>query len=170
LHPDYVGERLIQDKPLAGEEELEEDGLVEDEDAKSDKDTSEELEDAVEDKGSTQLQTPGLYKLTYKRTSEIMRPQHALVYASIQGRTMRNEICLMDLDSLKMTTRDIIVAMSRPTKGADLHMMTYAQQKQLLEDIELKLQHNELDLRKRVRDSKNQEPSERVTPSRIGRE
>jgi len=76
---------------------------------------------------------------------------------------------LMDLDSPKMTMRDIITAMSRPTKGSDLHFISYGQQKQLLEEIDFKYRHNEFDLRKRVLESKHQEPSERPTPSRVGR-
>ena len=159
LHPDFIGERLFEEKPVAEDD---------DEDAKSDAGALEELEDTVEDKGSVQ-QAPGTYTLTYKRTSELLRPQHALVYASIQGRTMKNSVCLMDLDSPKVTMRDIITAMSRPTKGTDLHFMSYSQQKQMMEEIEENWLCGELDLRKRVIDSKHQEPSERPTPSRVGR-
>ena len=172
LHPDYVGEKLFEEEkpaeeaPEAGEVPAEADG--DDEDAKSDADALEELDDTVDDKGSVQ-QAPGVYKLTYKRASEILRPQHALVYASIQGRTMKNSVCLMDLDNKKMTTRDIITAMSRPTTGLDLHFMSYGQQKQLLEEIDIKYRHGDFDLRKRVLESKHQEPSERPTPSRVGR-
>ena len=140
----------------------------------------EELEDSAEDRGSTQetlevRQADGtvvkktVYKLTYKRASEILRPQHALVYASIQGRTMRRSVALMDLDSPNMTMRDVITAMSRPTTGSDLHFVTERQQREMLEIIELKHGLGDFDLRKRVRDSKVIAPSERPTPSRVGR-
>ena len=75
----------------------------------------------------------------------------------------------MDLDSPKMTVRDVITAMSRPTKGSDLHFVTQAQQKDMFEKIENRYAHKEFDLRKRVSESKAREPSERPTPSRIGR-
>jgi hypothetical protein len=65
--------------------------------------------------------------------------------------------------------RDIITAMSRPTKGIDLHFMGYGQQVQLFDEVDEKWRHGDFDLRKRVLDSKQQEPSERPTPSRVGR-
>ena len=80
---------------------------------------------------------------------------------------MKTSIALMDLDNPKLTMRDIITAMSRPTKGSDLRLMEPKQQHKILSDIESR--QDILDLRKRVADLKNRRPSERPTPSRVGR-
>ena len=62
------------------------------------------------------------FALTHKRASEQLRLQHALCYASIQGRTFRDtHIILLDLDNKNVTMRDLITAMSRPTHGQYLH-------------------------------------------------
>ena len=82
---------------------------------------------------------------------------------------MRGSVALMDLDSPNMTVRDVITATSRPTKGEDLHFVTQRQQRDMFEGIENRLAYNEFDLRKRVEESKTRPPSERPTPSRIGR-
>ena len=80
---------------------------------------------------------------------------------------MRSSVGLMDLESQSMTTRDIITAMSRPIRGADLHFVTPEQQRSLFHDLEAK--KADFDLLQRVRQSKEREPSERRTPSRVGR-
>jgi hypothetical protein len=173
LNDDYIGESLIV-PPAEIAEEADED------DAASDAEALEDVGENAEDKGSTmeirQVRRPDgtvvkkpVYRLSYKRASEILRPQFGLVYASIQGRTMRGSVALMDLDSPNMTVRDVITAMSRPTKGEDLHFVTQKQQRDMFEGIETRLAHNEFDLRKRVAESKARPPSERPTPSRIGR-
>ena len=112
-----------------------------------------------------------VYKLTYKKASELLRPQHALVYASIQGRTMKTSVALMDLNTPNMTMRDIITAMSRPTKGIDLHVMTAKELKKLMDDIDEAIEAGTLDLRALVVKKKMQSvtSSERPTPSRVGR-
>ena len=62
------------------------------------------------------------FTLSHKRAAEMMRLQHALCYASIQGRTFRDtHIVLLDLDNPNVTMRDLITAMSRPTNGRYLH-------------------------------------------------
>ena len=109
------------------------------------------------------------YKLVFERASAILRPQHALVYASIQGRTMRNSLGLMDLDQKNMTTRDIITAMSRPIRGADLHFVTPKQQRDLFESFAPMLANDHFNLLQRVQQSMKQNVSERRTPSRVGR-
>ena len=176
LHDDYIGERLIDAPPTEVQQEA---GEGED-DAASDAEALEDVGDNEEDRGSTMeirqvrradgtfVKKP-VYRLSYKRASEILRLQHALVYASIQGRTMRGSVALMDLDSPKMTVRDVITAMSRPTRGSDLHFVTQSQQYNMFKSIKDKDDHKEFDLRKRVSESKAREPSERPTPSRIGR-
>ena len=106
LNENYIGKRLIDAPPAEIAEEAGED----EEGAKSDDETLEDVGEDVEDKGSTieirQIRRADgavvkkpVYRLTYKRVSELLRPQHALVYASIQGRTMRGSVALMDLDS-----------------------------------------------------------------------
>ena len=110
-----------------------------------------------------------VYKLTYLKASELLRPQHALVYASIQGRTMKTSVALMDLGHPNMTMRNIITAISRPTKGTDLHFVTSEEQRKLLKDIDRAIEADMLDLRKLVADKKTVKPSERPIPSRVGR-
>ena len=112
-----------------------------------------------------------VYKLTYKKASELLRPQHALVYASIQGRTMKTSVALMDLSTPNMTMRDIITAMSRPTKGSDLHVTMAKEQKKLMDEIDEAIEAGMLDLRALVVKKKMQSAtsSERPTPSRVGR-
>jgi hypothetical protein len=162
LHPDYVGERLVE--ATEAEPELEDE-------PPSDDEALEDLGDAADDKGVTKrvLGNKTLYKLTYKRTSELMRPQHALVYASIQGRTMKQRICLMDVTSPKMTVRDIITAISRPTQRSDLKVMSEKQQRELLRDLEERVNCDTLNLRHRVQELMSEPPSQRRTPTRIGR-
>jgi hypothetical protein len=173
LHDDYIGERLFEAAPVEEQAEAED----EDDDTPSDDEALEELEQPVDldvEVETRKIRRPDgsevekpFYKLIYTRASEILRPQHALVYASIQGRTMRNSVGLMDLDHKNMTTRDIITAMSRPISGADLHFVTPEQQRTLFHDIEAK--KVDFDLLQRVLQSRQQEPSERRTPSRVGR-
>ena len=62
------------------------------------------------------------HTLTHKRAAEMLRLQHALCYASIQGRTFTDtHVVLLDLENPHVTMRDIITAMSRPTNGRYLH-------------------------------------------------
>ena len=110
-----------------------------------------------------------VFRLTYRRASEILRPQHALVYAAMQGRTLRSSVVLLDLDSGKVTMRDVITAMSRPTKGSDLHFATSQQQQELFKDIEQKMARNYYNLKKLVDDKRAAPESQRVSPSRVGR-
>ena len=60
--------------------------------------------------------------LGHNKAAEILRLQHALCYASIQGRTFRDtHIVLLDFDNPNVSMRDIITAMSRTTNGRYLH-------------------------------------------------
>ena len=69
------------------------------------------------------------YKLTHKRAAELLRLRFAMVYASIQGITLTDKhTCLMDLYHPRITMRDIITAMSRPTHGYYLHFVEPGQQ------------------------------------------
>ena len=98
-----------------------------------------------------------------------MRPQFALVYASIQGRTLRNKICLMDIKSSKMTVRDLITSMSRPTKQSDLKVLPWMQQSDFMRIIYERIAEKKFDLQKRAVEIMGTAPSERRTPSRVGR-
>ena len=66
---------------------------------------------------------PPTHVVSHHRAAEIFRPQFALVYASIQGRTCREHIALMGLHHAHLSTRDLITAMSRPTHGKYLHFV-----------------------------------------------
>jgi hypothetical protein len=63
------------------------------------------------------------FTMTHKKATEILRLQHALCYASIQGRTFRDtHLVLLDVDNPNVTMRDLITAISRPTHGRYLHI------------------------------------------------
>ena len=163
LHPDYVGKKLVEAPPAAPVDDAEGDG--------SDDEALEDLGEAAVDRAAVRRQAGDkvIYDLTHKRFSELMRPQFALVYASIQGRTIKNRLCLMDLKSDKMTVRDIITAMSRPTKQSDLRVMSYTAQKNFLESINERIAAKQLDLHAKALEIAGRVSSERRTPSRVGR-
>jgi hypothetical protein len=69
------------------------------------------------------------HTLGHEEAAKILRLQHALVYANIQGRTMREKhICLMDTANRNFTVRHLIVAVSRATHGRYVHVPTAAQE------------------------------------------
>ena len=164
LHKDYVGESLVA-KPEPAAIEGEADDEADDEAEASD---AEALED--EEPGHrppTDVRDGNTYRLSHKRASEILRLQHALVYASIQGRTIKDKnISLMDMvENPNFTMRDLITAMSRPTEGKYLHLMTDKEQAVLLAEFR-GVQNRSLSL---LTLANHQPPSERPTPSRVGR-
>jgi hypothetical protein len=114
LHADYMPRPV---EPLPAEP-------VEVEDDVSD------LEDMGEDNDEAptkdiKVVEPGVFKLTHARVAAILRLQHALVYASIQGRTIRmKHIGLMDTRNVNFTVRHLIVAVSRATKGEYVHILS----------------------------------------------
>ena len=175
LHNDYLGKRLIPPHEAAAAEE----GGEEDEEEQSDEEALEELPDReptrpdrecvmstveVRQADGTKLKKP-VFKLSYKRASQLLRLQHSIVYAAMQGRTFKTSVALLDLDSNKITMRDLITAMSRPTRGSDLRFATPEQQARLLSYAA----KNTFDLRKRVADKLNEPASERPVPTRFGR-
>jgi hypothetical protein len=83
----------------------------------------------------------------------------------MQGRTFKTSVGLLDLDSDKITMRDVITAMSRPTRGSDLRFATEEQQARLLGYAGSRT----FDLRKQVEDKRNEPASERPIPTRFGR-
>jgi len=165
LHPDYIGEKFLEAPPPEPVDEGE--GEVSDDEALEDLGEAAVDRAAVERKVGTKV----IYDLTHKRFSELMRPQFALVYASIQGRTLNKRICLMDLKNPKMTVRDLITAMSRPTKQSDLKVLPWVNQPQFMKKIYERIAENQIDLRAKAAEIHKESlvPSERCTPSPVGR-
>jgi hypothetical protein len=126
LHEDYRPKFNVK---AAEEPELDENGEEEtpsepDDMAADDDDAP--ASDAVEGK-------EGVYRLTHTKAAKILRLQHALVYASIQGRTMRQKrICLLNTDHSHFTVRHLIVAVSRATHGEYVHVADLDQEQELL--------------------------------------
>ena len=139
----------------------------------SDDEALEDLGEAAVDRAAVERKvgTKVIYDLTHKRFSELMRPQFALVYASTQGRTLNKQICLMDLKNPKMTVRDLITAMSRPTKQSDLKVLPWVKQPQFMKNIYERIAENQLDLRAKAAEIRKESLvlSERRTPSPVGR-
>jgi len=77
----------------------------------------------------------GFYTLTHTQAAKMFRPQHALVYANIQGRTMREKhIALLDTYNLKFSVRHLIVATSRATHGKYVHLPDSKQEAKILDE------------------------------------
>jgi hypothetical protein len=91
-----------------------------------------DLEDMGEDNDEApakdvKVVEPGVFKLTHARVAAVLRLQHALVYANIQGRTLRmKQIGLMDTRHVNFTVRHLIVAVSRATRGEYVHILSEA--------------------------------------------
>jgi hypothetical protein len=132
LHPDYVGKKVTADAPAPADAaaENDEDGEDGEDGEESDPEELEVLDEAPQQPNPAEKREGDLYMLPKKRFSEIMRPQFALVYASVQGRTFRQKhIGLMNLDRFDfLGVRDIIVAMPRPTHGKFLHFLTHGEE------------------------------------------
>jgi hypothetical protein len=127
LHEDYrpkFGVKAAQEEPEL-DENGEEETPSEPDDMGADDDDA-PASDAVEGK-------EGVYRLTHTKAAKILRLQHALVYASIQGRTMRQKrICLLNTDHRHFTVRHLIVAVSRATHGEYVHVADVDQEQALL--------------------------------------
>jgi hypothetical protein len=79
----------------------------------------------------------GWYTLTHAEVARVFRLQHALVYANIQGRTMRDKhICLLDTANRNFTVRHLIVALSRATHGKYAHVPDGAQEAGVKKDAD----------------------------------
>jgi len=127
LHEDYrpkFGVKAAEEEPEL-DENGEEETLSEPDDMAGDDDDV-PANDAVEGK-------EGMYRLNNAKAAKILRLQHALVYASIQGRTMRQKrICLLNTDHRHFTVRHLIVAVSRATHGEYVHVADADQEQALL--------------------------------------
>ena len=80
--------------------------------------------------------TVGWHRLTHNEAALMLRPQHALVHASLQGRTMRNKhLAILDTFTTTFTVRHLIVAMSRATHGKFVHVFSPKQQHAFVETL-----------------------------------
>ena len=116
LHPDYISRFNAEElRPEEPEIEDEDDGEVEDD---------VEVVEVLQDPDNEHV-----ISLTHKTAARLLRVQHALVYASIQGRTMRDKhLGLLDVHSRFFTIRHLIVALSRATHGKFLNVFNRTQE------------------------------------------
>ena len=71
--------------------------------------------------------------LSHKDAGTLLRLSHALVYANVQGRTIRDRhVVLLDTVHRRFTMRHLIVGMSRVTDGRFLHLPTIVQEDALM--------------------------------------
>ena len=125
LHEDYRPKFHVKAPEPEFDENGEEETPSEPDDMAADDDAA-PANDAVDGK-------EGLYRLTHTKAAQILPLQHALVYASIQGRTMRQKrICLLNTDHCHFTVRHLIVAASRATHGEYVHVADTEQEQALL--------------------------------------
>ena len=128
LHEDYR-QNFKQQSPEPAilpeeEEEDEEDATSEPDDFGEDDDSAPAQKPPKGYKFVDLSETAGVYVLSHAQAARIMRPQHALVYANIQGRTMREKhIAMMDTSNSHFTVRHLIVATSRATHGKYVHLL-----------------------------------------------
>ena len=132
LHEEYRKDFKV-DCTLDEDEDVEHgpDGVQDDEEDSDPEDMGEgeeedeDAEDAVEEPPAKKAKKEkGVYELSHKEVSKYLRPQHALVYASIQGRTLRDQhMALLDWRKPTLTVRHLIVAMSRATHGKFVHVL-----------------------------------------------
>ena len=124
LHPDYISNFNLKDLRTETVEETEED---DDDDEENEEDEPEEV--VIPDE--TDRHT---FSLTKEAVSRVLRVQHALVYASIQGRTMREKhLGLLDTTHLGFTMRHLIVSLSRATHGKYVHIFNSTQAQKCME-------------------------------------
>jgi hypothetical protein len=72
--------------------------------------------------------------LSHKETATTLRLTHALVYANVQGRTIRERhVVLLDTHHRHFSMRHLIVGMSRVTHGSYLHIPLREQEDKLME-------------------------------------
>jgi hypothetical protein len=101
---------------------------------KNDGRTEEERANIEAMKQAAKEMNEGLYVLTHEQASEYLRMQHALVYASIQGRTMRDKhVAILDWHRQGWSIRTLIVAMSRATHGKFVHILHADEERDLLD-------------------------------------
>ena len=143
LHEDYW--RKKDPEPIVPEEDAELDS--DDEDATSEPD---DFCEGEEDDDETPAQKPPkgyklvdvseaayTYTLTHAQAVRTLRLQHALVYANIQGRTMREKhLALLDTANMNFSVRHLIVATSRATHGKYVHVPSHVQEAAALQEAE----------------------------------
>ena len=164
-HDDYDGQPLIRAEGVEPAEAVESDEEAEvdvDDGAESDPDVVEDLPEnrradpacvkkVVEvRRADGSMVKKDTFKMTYRRANELLRLQHACVYAQMQGRTFRSSVALLDLDKPYVTMRDVITAMGRPTTGEHLHFVTKEQESKLCDFAERGRTTGRFDLQKRA--------------------
>ena len=148
LHEDYrryleAKKDNYEDQDTPGDDgEVDSDADSDPEDMGADEEDEEDDEECTPPpakKAKKQKREPGVYHLTKREVSRYMRPQHALVYASIQGRTFRDKhIALLDWQSHLFTPRHLIVAISRATHGKFVHVLNHEEEQGLLFDYKMR--------------------------------
>ena len=148
LHEDY--RRYLENKEAAKELEVDEeaeegsDAESDPEDMGADEEDDEECAPPPAKKARKEPREPGVYSLTHRQAMMYLRPQHALVYASIQGRTLRDKhIALLDWQSHLFTPRHLIVAISRATHGKFVHVLNHDEEQGLLRDYKKRVREIE---------------------------
>ncbi len=164
-HDDYDGQPLIRAEGVEPAEAVESDEEAEvdvDDGAESDPDVVEDLPEnrradpacvkkVVEvRRADGSVVKKDTFKMTYRRANELLRLQHACVYAQMQGRTFRSSVALLDLDKPHVTMRDVITAMGRPTTGEHMHFVSKEQESKLCEYAERGRTTGRFDLQKRA--------------------
>jgi hypothetical protein len=67
---------------------------------------------------------PATFTMPHSKLSGVFRLQFAVCYASMQGRTWKEQhVALTDLNNEHLTMRDVITGMSRPTNGRYLRFL-----------------------------------------------
>ena len=87
--------------------------------------------------------------LNFEDASRYLRLRYAMCYFTVQGRTFRDHILLLDKHSPNFTVRHLIVGLSRVTAGRLAHIPTGKQERAFLESI-LKTDGIQLKTRGRV--------------------
>ena len=124
LHPDYITDFNLKDLRKETVEE------PDDEDAEDAENEVGEFEEGVIPDETHEY----TFALTKDAVSRVLRVQHALVYASIQGRTMREKhLGLLDTTHTGFTMRHLIVSVSRATHGKYVHIFNSTQAQKCLE-------------------------------------
>ena len=71
--------------------------------------------------------------LAHEQAAATLRLTHALVYANVQGRTIRDKrVVLLDTHHRCFTMRHLIAGMSRVTHGSNLHIPQVEQEEALM--------------------------------------
>ena len=73
--------------------------------------------------------------LNFEDASRYLRLRYAMCYFTVQGRTFRDHILLLDKQSPRFSVRHLIVGLSRVTAGRLAHIPTRTQEQKFLENL-----------------------------------